>query len=122
MSETAPPGWPRVVPPPAAPQFVDRAVLWLLDNAPPEFRGHEVFRKYPTTLAYTVAHYVEGALNASREAYAGARRTLGPDVGVEPVEEVLRALEFEGVRLRTLAREVDLVAEALAGRRWVARL
>ena len=73
-------------------------------------------------MSYSSKCSFSGALNASREAYSGARRTLGPDVGVEPVEEVLRALEFEGVRLRKLAREVDLVAEALAGRRWVARL
>jgi aconitase A len=31
------------------------AVLWLLDNARPEFRGHEVFRKYRMPLAYAVA-------------------------------------------------------------------
>jgi hypothetical protein len=110
------------VPPPDAQDFAARAVLWLLDEAPPEFRSHTVFRDYPAALAFAVGHYVAGALAASREAYADCRRTLAGTLAPPEVEAVLRALEFEGVRLVRVQREVGLVAEALAGRRWVERL
>lgn len=122
MTHVAPPGWPDGVPPPDAPDFVERAVLWLLDNAPPEFRSHAVFRRHPMALVFAVGHYTDGALTASREAYASARRTLSESLDAAAVAEVLRALEFEGVRLVRLQREVDLVGDALAGRRWVQRL
>ncbi|TXH45003.1 MAG: hypothetical protein E6Q90_02335 [Actinobacteria bacterium] len=117
-----PPGWPAQVPPPEAPQFSERAVLWLLDAAPPEFRAHDVFRHQPLVLAWTVGQYLEGALQASRRAYAGTRREFADQLPPEGVDAALRALEFEGVRLRRLAREVELVYEALQGRRWRHRL
>jgi hypothetical protein len=122
VADVAPPGWPAALPPPYVPEFADRVVGWLLDLAPSEFRGHEVFRRHPLVLAWAVSAYVTGALQASREAYAAARRELAPAVGPGTVDEVLRALEFEGLRLRRLQREVELVAEALQGRRWQARL
>lgn len=124
MSEhtATPPGWPEEVPPPAAPEFRERAVLWLLDQAPPEFRSHLVFRRHPAALAFAVSCYVDGALEASRRAYSGARRTLAGELDPAGVDEVLRALEFEGVRLRILQRELELVTEALAGRRWAKKL
>ena len=122
MTNVAPPGWPDGVPPPDAPDFVDRAVLWLFDNAPPEFRSHAVFRRHPEALVFAVGHYTDGALGASREAYASTRRQLSASLDPTAVGEVLGALEFEGVRLVRLQREVALVAEAFAGRRWSQRL
>ncbi len=68
------------------------------------------------------SHYAEGALQASRAAYAGARRELVEPIGQEAVEGVLRALEHEGVRLRRLVAQIARVEEALLGRRWVERL
>ncbi len=97
-------------------------MLWLLDNAPPEFRLHPVFRHHPSALAFAVEHYAAGALQSSREAYASCRRELSGDLDPTAVDEVLRALEFEGVRLARLVREIRLVSEALGGRRWVERL
>lgn len=94
----------------------------MLDQAPPEFRSHAVFRDHPSALAFAVGHYVSAALTASRAAYADCRRTLAGSLSPPEVDAVLRALEFEGVRLVRLEREVGLVAEALAGRRWVERL
>ena len=51
--------------------FRERAVLWLLDQAPPEFRNHLVFRRHPAALAFAVSCYVDRALEASRRAYSG---------------------------------------------------
>lgn len=117
-----PPGWPSGLPPPGTEAFTDRVVGWLLDLAPPEFRSHEVFRRYPPVLAWAVQHYVAAALEASRAAYASARSDLGEMVPPEAVSATLRALEFEGVRLAAAQRQVGLVAQALAGTAWRPRL
>ncbi len=122
MTTAVPTGWPAELPPPAAAEFETVAVGWLLDNAPPEFRGHAVFRRHPLALAMVVQHYAAGALAASREAYAGVRRELGEVLSPQTVTEVLTALEYEGVRLARLNRELALVTAALEGRRWVPRL
>ena len=97
-------------------------VSWLLDLAPPEFRGHEVFRRHPQILAWAVQHYVDAALVASRAAYASARADLAAAVAPEAVDETLRALEFEGVRLAAAQRQVGLVIQALQGATWRPRL
>lgn len=97
-------------------------VGWLLDLAPPEFRGHEVFRRHPAVLAWAVQHYTDASLAASRAAYASARADLAGSVSPEVVAETLRALEFEGVRLASAQRQVRLVGEALAGAAWRPRL
>jgi hypothetical protein len=97
-------------------------VGWLLDLAPPEFRSHEVFRRHPLVLAWAVQHYVDAALEASRAAYASARADLAAAMPPEVVTETLRALEFEGVRLAAVQRQVAMVGEALAGATWRPRL
>lgn len=122
MATAAPVGWPEQLPPPEADEFPGAAVAWLLDNAPPEFRSHAVFRRHPVVLARLVVHYTEGALGASRTAYSGVRRELGEWLDPTGITAVLTALEHEGVRLARLTREVGLVEEALRGRRWVPRL
>lgn len=123
MADAArPPGWPKGLPPPGTEAFGERVVAWLLDLAPPEFRGHEVFRRHPQVLAWAVQHYVVAALEASRAAYSSARADLTQAVTPEIVAETLRALEFEGVRLATVQRQVALVSDALAGASWRPRL
>lgn len=117
-----PPGWPKGLAPPGTDEFDDRVVGWLLDLAPPEFRGHEVFRRHPLVLAWAVQHYVDAALQASRAAYASARAELSSSIAPEVVTDTLRALEFEGVRLATAHRQVAMVREALAGTTWRPRL
>lgn len=59
-------------------------------------------------------------MEGARSAYSRARKEL-TGTGVD-VEAVLAALEAEGAALQALQREVSLVAEALAGRRWQARI
>ncbi|HTY71302.1 MAG TPA: hypothetical protein VMI11_02640 [Actinomycetes bacterium] len=119
---SVPPGWPREVEPPESDGFVESAAAWLLDQAPPEFRAHEILRRHPVVLARFTAHHVAGALGAARDGYRSARTELRDVVSPEVVAEALQAWEAEGARLLALSRAVDLVEQALRGKRFVPRL
>lgn len=118
----APPGWPAAVPPPDHPGFERRAVAWLLDAGPPEYRLVGALVAHPPALARVVAHHVDATVEGLRRTYAGTRRELGDVLTPDEVADVLAALEREGARLTALQREVALVEEALRGRRWRPRL
>lgn len=119
---TKPPGWPRELPDPEDPEFPGRAVAWLLEICPPSYRAQLVFRRYPLGLARVAVHHAEGQLRAAREAYSAARRELAGELPVEAVGGVMAALEAAGAGLAAQQREVGLVADALAGRRWRPKL
>ena len=123
MSTPVPPGWPRTVPPPGAPGFVDRAVGWLLDVCPPEYREHQVLLRHPPVLAWLAVRHVQAQAAGNTAALAQARAELSSG-GTDPrtVEEVLEVLHSEGTRLRAAARACELLAGALKGARWVPRL
>ena len=122
MSAPAPPGWPRAVPPPGVAGWQRRALGWLLDLCPPEYRGHAVLQRHPVVLAYLARHHVDGQLEAQRSAVATLRADLAGQVPPPAVEEVLEALDLEQARLLDAARGVRLVEQALHGRRYVPRL
>lgn len=123
MSTPVPPGWPRTVPPPGAPGFVDRAVGWLLDVCPPEYREHQVLLRHPPVLAWLAVRHVRAQAEANTTALAQARAELGPrGTDLRTVEETLEVLHSEGTRLRAAARACELLAGALQGARWVPRL
>ncbi|MFI5314021.1 MAG: hypothetical protein ACHQ06_07690 [Candidatus Dormibacteria bacterium] len=117
-----PPGWPAGVLPSDAPGWEATATAWLLDQCPPDYRDYEVLRRHPVVLCRFAAHHVVGALGAARAAYAGARRELGPLVEPDVLQSAMRALEAEGARLGRVQREIELVEQALMGRRWRPRL
>lgn len=117
-----PPGWPAEVPPPGAPGWERAAVAWLYDLCPPDYRAHEVLRRYPVVLARFAAGHVESAAEAARRGIATARAELRDLVPPEAVEAAISAYEREGVRLVAAARGVRLVEAALRGQRWVPRL
>ena len=117
-----PPGWPPQVPPPGADGWQVAAVTWLLDQAPPEYRGYPPVRRHPLLLAWLVGHHVEAGRDAVRRATGTARRDLSEHLPPEVAPQVFSVLEREELRLRRLARSVALVQDALRGRRFVPRL
>ena len=119
---TRPPGWPPGVPPPDTAGWRDRAVAYLLDVAPPEFRTEPLYRRQPVVLAWRVQQVIEAQLDAARASYSNVRSDLREQVSPEVVAETLQALEREGAALLARRREVDLVARALSGEVFVPRL
>ncbi|MDT0277975.1 hypothetical protein [Blastococcus goldschmidtiae] len=122
MDATVPPGWPDEVRPPGAPDWEHTAVAWLYDLVPPDYRAHEVLRRYPVLLARFAADHVAAGLEAARAGWRTVRVELADQLPAEAIEAAMRAYEREGARLASAARGVEVVAGALRGERWVPRL
>ena len=122
MVTPTPPGWPAAVRPPGAPDWERDAVAWLLDQCPPEYRGHEVLRRHPAALAWLAGHHVAAAQSASAVAVSRLRGDLAGVLEPRPLGEVMEVLEREQVRLLAARRAVALVEQALRGERYVPRL
>ncbi len=118
----SPAGWPAEVPPPGAPGWQERAVGWLLDLCPPDYRAYDVLRRHPVVLARFAVEHVQAGVDAARRGLATLRADLGDSVPPEAVEAAVSAYEREGLRLQRTARAVELVREALHGRRFTERL
>ena len=103
------------MPPPPSPGWDHRAVAWLLDRCPPEYRGYPVLRRHPQVLARLTAHHVDAALDAGRRATATARQDLTDAVGADAVEQTLAVLDAERVRLIGERRAVALRGGRAAG-------
>lgn len=117
-----PPGWPREVLSPYAPDWEQSAVAWLLDLCPPEYRTHEVLRAHPVVLVRFGRQHVAAMVAAAREGFRTARADLGGVVTPEVLEATLAAYDREGRRLVQTGKAVDVVEAALKGERWVPRL
>jgi hypothetical protein len=117
-----PPGWPAAVRPPGAPDWEHTAVAWLFDLVPPDYRAHEVLRRYPVLLARFARDHVAAGLEAARAGWRTVRVELADDLPADAMEAAIAAYEREGARLVSAARGVDVVAGALRGERWVPRL
>ena len=117
-----PPGWPAEVPPPEVADWQDAAVAWLLDQAPPEYRGYPPVRRHPVLLVWLVGHHVRAQREAVRQAVGTARRDLADQLPPEAAPQVFSVLELEELRLRRLERAVDLLDQAVRGRHFVPRL
>jgi hypothetical protein len=117
-----PTGWPLEVPDPDVDGWEQRAVAWLFDECPPDYRRYDVFRRHPIVLA----HVAKGCLGAAVEAAENGIRTVRHDlrglVTPETVEAAVAAYEHERHRLRAASAAADLVWRALRGERWAARL
>ena len=122
VDATVPPGWPDEVRPPGAPDWERTAVAWLYDLVPPDYRAHEVLRRYPVLLARFASDHVAAGLEAARAGWRTVRVELADQLPVEAIEAAMRAYEREGARLAAAARGVEVVAGALRGERWVPRL
>ncbi|MEI2718350.1 MAG: hypothetical protein V9E98_15410 [Candidatus Nanopelagicales bacterium] len=119
---TAPPGWPRDLPPPQAGEFSERVTGWLLDRAPGSWRTQPVLRRHPRALALLVSDGLESELEGLRRSYASARRRLTDVVTPADLAAILTAIEALATEVTESRRQVEQVAEALAGVRWRPRL
>jgi hypothetical protein len=119
---TVPPGWPPQVRPPGAPDWERTAVAWLFDLVPPDYRAHEVLRRYPVLLARFAGDHVAAGLEAARKGWRTVRVELADQLPADAIEAAMTAYEREGTRLSAAARGVEVVSGALQGERWVPRL
>jgi hypothetical protein len=118
----APPGWPRQVRPPDAPDWEATAQAWLLDICPPEFRSYPVLRRHVVVLARFAVLHLEAQQAAVRRGLSEARAALRDVVTAQTVETAVEVWQREAARLLAERRAAGLVEEALRGRRFVARL
>jgi hypothetical protein len=122
VTHVAPPGWPREVRPPDAPDWERTAVNWLLDLCPPEYRGYPVLRRHDVVLARFAVLHVEASQAAVRRGLSEARSELRDVAEPDAIEAAIETWHAESARLLAERRAVGLVEEALRGRRFVARL
>ena len=71
----SPPGWPREVRPPDAPDWERTACNWLLDQCPPDYRAYPALRRHPVVLARFALLHIEANQAACRR--GSERSTLG---------------------------------------------
>ena len=110
------------MPPAGAPGWADRAVGWLLDRCPADYRRYAGLRKNPLALASLAQRHLAGEVAVLRQAYREVRVEVGPHVTPEALAEILLALEAEGLRLVADRRSAELLHEALSGKVFVPRL
>jgi hypothetical protein len=89
---------------------------------PPEYRQHEVLRRYPVALASMAGYYADGCVEGARREYRACRRELAELVPPHAVDGVLAAYRQEGFRLVATAKGVRLMGAALRGETFPARL
>ncbi len=118
----APAGWPAEVRPPGTPDWQRTAIAWLYDLCPPDYRAYEVLKRYPVILARFAADHVAAAQEAAKHGIGTARAELRDVVPPEAVDAAVAAYEREAHRLIAVARAVELVDQALQGRRFTQRL
>jgi hypothetical protein len=122
VSHVAPPGWPREVRPPDAPDWERTAASWLLDLCPPDYRRYDGLRRHVVVLARFAVLHVEANLAAVRRGLSEARADLREVADERVVEAAVQTFLLEESRLLAVRRGAGLVEEALRGRRFVARL
>jgi hypothetical protein len=122
VSAAVPPGWPREVPPPGAPEWERKAVAWLFDQCPADYRAYDVLRKHPLVLARFAAEHVRAATESAAHGLATVRADLRDAVTPEVIEAAVAAYESEALRLRQAARAVEVITHSLRGRRHIPRL
>lgn len=110
------------MPPAHTPGWEDRAVVWLLDQCPPDYRTHPGWRRHPIALAWLTVRHLDGQVVSLRDAWREVRVALGPHVPPEALAEVMAQMEAEGIRLHGSARSARLLLEALQGKVFAPRL
>lgn len=122
VRHVAPPGWPREVRPPDAPDWEATAAGWLLDLCPPDYRRYTGLRRHVVVLARFAVLHVEANQAACRRGLSEVRSDLRAVATQAVVEAAVQTFQLEEARLMAVHRAALLVEEALRGRRYVARL
>ena len=122
VTHVAPPGWPRQVRPPDAPDWERTAANWLLDLCPPEYRAYPALRRHIVVLARFAVLHVEACQAAVKRGLSEARAELRDVATLDVVDAAVETWLAEEARLTGVRRAAGLVEEALRGRRYVARL
>lgn len=122
VQHVAPPGWPREVRPPDAPDWEATAAAWLLDLCPPEYRRWPGLRRHVVVLARFAVLHIEAQQAATRRGLSDIRGDLKDVATLAVVEAAVQTFQLEDARLQGVRRAAVLVEEALRGRRYVARL
>lgn len=122
VRHVAPPGWPREVRPPDAPDWEVTAASWLLDLCPADYRRYSGLRRHVVVLARFAVLHVEASQAACRRGLSEVRADLRDVATLEVVEAAVQTFQLEEARLMAVHRSVGLVEEAIRGRRYVARL
>lgn len=117
-----PPGWPREVHPPHAPDWETTASSFLLDCSPPEYRMYPVLRRHVIVLARFAARHVESQLEACRHGVGEVRASLGAYVSPDVLEAATLAWHEQVAVLTRRHREISLIEEALRGKVFVEKL
>jgi hypothetical protein len=78
--------------------------------------------RHPVALAHAAAQHVEASLTATRQARSTTRSALGGLLTPPTIADLLEAFDQEEARLLATSRALGLVAQALAGKRFVPRL
>ena len=99
VETSLPPGWPEEVRPPGAPDWERTAVAWLFDLVPPDYRAHEVLRRYPALLARFAGDHVAAGLEAARAGWRTLRVELADQLPPEAIEAAMGPL-FDAIEQR----------------------
>ena len=116
------PGWAESGRPPRAPGGGESAPAAPGGCCPPDFRGYRVLRHHPLVLAQFAEQFVEGQCRAVQEGRAAVRTTLKGEVRPDIVETAAEIWLEQGAALMRTRRAVGLIAQALRGRTFLARL
>ena len=122
VSLYVPPGWPRQVRPPDAPDWEVTAANWLLDLCPPDYRRYSGLRRHLVVLARFAVLHVEADQAAVRRGLSEIRGDLRDLASQAVVEAAVQTFLIEDARLSGVRLAVGLVEDAIRGRRYTARL
>ena len=107
--------WPSDLTPVGATGWQVKAISWLLDRCPSEFRTYEVFKNHPAALGHVAINHLEYQVESIRDSYRSARN--GVRLEPEVLGELLEALEHEGARLALELQSAREVVAALVDTR-----
>ena len=116
-SHAPPPGWPREVRPPGAPEWEATAATWFLGLCPAEYQRYAGLRRHVVVLARFAVLHVEAQQAACRRGLSQIRADLRDVSTLEVVDAAVQTLQLDETRLQATRRSVALVEDALRGRR-----